>query len=55
MVGYLLARLKERSTWLGLIAVAVSFGVHLTPDQQLAIIDLGLALAGGTLAITKDK
>jgi hypothetical protein len=55
MVDYFLNRLKERSTWLGLIAVATAFGLHLSPDQQLAIAQLGLALAGGTYAITKDE
>ncbi len=51
---YLLDRLKERSTWLGLIGIATAFGVALTPEQVDGIVALGAALAGAVAVFTKD-
>ena len=45
LLEFLKNRLKEYSTWMGILMVAVSFGLKLTPDQQQAIIYLGMALA----------
>jgi len=45
-MNYLINRLKEPSTWRGLIAVLTSFGVALSPDQKEAVIATGLALMG---------
>lgn len=53
--SYLLARLREPSTWRGLVLVATAFGMVLDPVQSYAIVSLGLALAGGTAVITPDK
>ena len=43
---YLIDRLKEASTWRGIVAFATALGVGLTPDQQAAIIAFGLGLMG---------
>ncbi len=53
--SYFLARLREPSTWRGLVLVATAFGMVLDPMQSYAIVSLGLALAGGTAVITPDK
>jgi len=53
--SYFLNRLKEPSTWRGLVLVATAFGMVLDPMQSYAIVSLGLALAGGTAVITPDK
>lgn len=53
--SYLLARLKEPSTWRGFILVATSFGMLLDPMQSYALVSLGLALAGSAAVITPDK
>jgi hypothetical protein len=45
ILEFLKNRLKEYSTWMGILMVAVSFGLKLSPDQQQAIIYLGMALA----------
>lgn len=55
MKDFFLNRLKEPSTWRGLILVATSFGMTLSPDQSYAIASLGLALAGGVGAFSADK
>lgn len=52
---YLLDRLKERSTWVGLTAVLTAVGVALTPEQTEAVIALGLAVGGAVAVFTKDK
>jgi len=45
-MNYVLDRLKENSTWRGLIMVATALGVKVDPSQSEAIIAAGLALVG---------
>ncbi len=52
---YLLARLQERSTWLGMIALATGFGVSITPDLANAVITIGSTIAGVVAALTPDR
>ena len=54
MKNYLLSRLKEPSTWRGIVLLATSSGIALSPQQSYAITALGLALAGGIGASTPD-
>ena len=54
-MSYLRDRLKEPSTWRGIILVAASFGLlHITPEQQNALLALIFALVGGVGITTKD-
>ena len=46
MRDYLLARLREPSTWRGLVLIATACGTALSPDQQEAIVTAGLLIAG---------
>lgn len=55
MTRYLLARLKEPSTWRGLILLATAAGIHLSPDQIAALSAVGMALAGAVGAFSVDK
>lgn len=48
-------RLKERSTWQGIVAVLSAVGVAFSPDQKEAIITAGVALIGVIAAFTKDN
>lgn len=52
---YLLNRLKEASTWRGLVLVITALGVQLTPDQLSAIVATGLAVSGLIGAFFPDK
>jgi len=45
-VKWLLARLREPSTWRGLVWLATVAGLSLRPDQVEAIVTLGMAFAG---------
>jgi hypothetical protein len=51
MFSYVIARLKEASTWRGIVALITSVGVTLSPELQGAIVAAGLAVMGliGTL------
>ena len=46
MFDYILDRLKEASTWKGIVWFATSFGLVLSPDQQEAIASFGMTLIG---------
>ena len=52
---YIEQRLKEPSTWRGLILVATAAGATISPAWNDAIITLGIALAGGIGVATSDK
>lgn len=52
--NWVLARLMERSTWLGVITVLASFGMTIDPDQAAMVVAIGGALAGAIMVFTKD-
>ena len=52
---YLLDRLKEPSTWRGLVLVVTSCGIALRPEQIEAINFIGLFVAGFLGAATRDQ
>jgi len=43
---YFLNRLREASTWRGLVLVVTALGVQITPDQIDTVVAVGLALSG---------
>ncbi len=45
-VRFVLDRLKEGSTWRGLVMLLTSVGVGLNPEQITAIITAGTAVVG---------
>jgi hypothetical protein len=45
-MDYLIEKLKEPSTWKGLVWIVTAFGVVLSPEQKEAIAGLGMAVAG---------
>jgi len=55
LLDFLLARARERSTWLGLISLITALGVTLTEMQSEAIIAAGMSLAGIVAVFTTDK
>lgn len=54
MFDWIVARLKERSTWLGITGLLTAAGVGLSPDQMEAVIGAGLAVAGLIGVVFKD-
>lgn len=54
VTDYVITRLQEASTWRGLVLVATAFGAALSPEQQEAIITVGLLVAGLIGALLPD-
>ena len=54
MLKYIINRLSERSTWLGLIGLATACGASIETALAEQIISAGLAIAGLIGIITKD-
>lgn len=55
LLRYALARLREPSTWRGLILLATAMGWAIRPDLAEAIVALGIALAGGVGVVAPDR
>lgn len=53
--AFLLARAKERSSWLGIISLATALGLTMTEMQSEAIIAAGMSLAGVVAVFTSDS
>ena len=54
MTAYLTARLKEPTTWRGIVLLATGAGIGVSPEQSDAIVALGLAIAGLIGALTPN-
>jgi len=55
MKPWLLARLREPSTWRGLVWILTVSGVLLTPEQAEAIMLAGMTMAGLLGVFLSDK
>lgn len=53
--NYILDRLSERSTWIGLTALLGAFSVFLSPEQAEAIVVAGVSFAGLISTLTRDS
>ena len=54
IIDWVLARLAERSTWLGFVTLLASTGMTLDPNQAALIVAAGGAVAGAVMVFTKD-
>lgn len=52
---YILDRLKEPSSWRGLVMIATAFGVSVNPELIDSTIAVGTGLAGVIGFVFKDK
>jgi len=55
LVKYVIERLKERSTWLGVIGIVTAYGINMTVDQQTAVATAGIAVASVVSAFWKGN
>lgn len=55
MKTYVLERLKEPSTWRGIVLLATALGIPVAPALATAITTFGLGLAGLIGVVTADK
>jgi hypothetical protein len=54
-MNYILDRLREDSTWRGILMLLTAAGVSLDPMQANAIIAVGLSLVGLINVFTKQR
>lgn len=54
MKAYLLARLRERSTWAGMVTLFGVAGWVVSPEQAERVITAGIALAGLLAVLLPD-
>ena len=55
MKTYMIERLKEPSTWRGIVLLLTAIGVPVAPAMADAIVSVGLAVAGLIGVATPDK
>ena len=55
MFNYIFNRLKERSTWLGIIGLITACGASISTELAEQIIAAGIAIAGAVGIVPKDK
>jgi len=55
VMKFLIDRLKERSTWLGLTTLLTALGVALNPELKESIAVAGVSVGGLIAALTQDK
>lgn len=55
MVEYVIARLKEASTWRGIIGLLTAAGISVSPEMLDKIVAAGMALMGVVGMFFKDK
>lgn len=51
----LINRLKEVSTWQGIIAIIAAFGVNLSPEMSTGIITAAVSVIGLVSVIMKER
>ena len=54
-LAYIAARFKEPSTYPALVLILIAFGRAVSPEQQNAIMVIGLFLAGLIGAVLPDR
>tara|TARA_B100000686_G_scaffold353795_1_gene460850 strand:- start:1910 stop:2089 length:180 start_codon:yes stop_codon:yes gene_type:complete len=55
LLKFVLDRLKEKTTWIGLTGFVTALGVSISPEQAEAIAAAGVAIVGAILTFTKEK
>jgi len=55
MFAYIIDRLKEASTWRGIIGLLTAAGVTISPEMIEQIVAAGLAVMGIIGMVFKDK
>ena len=55
MKQWLIERMREGSTWRGLVLLITAAGLHITPDQAQLIITIGLGIAGSIGLVSPEK
>ena len=54
-LDWLIDRLKEKSTWMGLTTALTAAGVAISPEMAETIMTAGVAVAGVLFVVTKEQ
>ena len=54
ILPWIIARMREPSTWKGLIALAAALGVYISPENAAIILAAGVGIAGFINVIITD-
>jgi hypothetical protein len=52
---FLVPRLRERSTYVGLVGILTAFGIAIEPEYMEAALAIGTAISSVILIVTKDN
>lgn len=52
---FLVPRLRERSTYVGLVGILTAFGIAVEPEYLEAALAIGTAISSVILIVTKDN
>jgi hypothetical protein len=55
LLAWIAARLKERSTWMGLIGLLSTVGISISPEYSETIVTVGVALGSGIAILSGDQ
>lgn len=55
MGKWILTRLKERTTWIGIFSVLAAAGLTLAPEVKEQVLQIGVAVVGLILMIMKER
>ena len=55
MLIWILARAKERSTWMGLFSLAGAIGLAVSPENKEIVITAAIGVVAAIAALTRDK
>lgn len=55
LVKIIVSKLKEKTTWAGILSVAVAAGLQMSPEVSQAVSNAGMALAGLVLVFINEN
>lgn len=55
MIDWLIARLVEPTTWIGIMSLGTAAGISLAPELSESIVTFGVALGGVLAIVLKEK
>ena len=55
IVKIIVSKLREKTTWAGLLSLAVAAGLQMSPEVSQAVSNAGMALSGLILVLINEK
>lgn len=54
-MDYMVQRLKEPTTWQGIVTIVTGFGVAISPELSASIVAVGVAAFGIVSVVIKER